>query len=113
MSSAYNNKTRHISHAEQIINALHADYPDWVTSGELIELTQSRNIQARLQAVRSRYGDAVEVMHLPEEAAYRLDPNAPEVADAMMKRIFIPADGLTAEDVKNIRAFADSLRLVY
>jgi hypothetical protein len=103
MSSTYyhNGQSTHRSHAEKIANHLKASYPRWVPTTELIEVTSSMNIQARITQVRDNYGDThLECRHMTNEAFYRLHPDAPRLPAFTRdrKRMMVPCKGLTDED---------------
>lgn len=107
----YKNTSRHKSHADIIIDELRSRYPAWVDTSELVELTQSMNIQARLGTVRDRYGKGLEVHHGSEEACYRLSPDAQQLdTPRRPKRIVIDAAYLDDDAIRRIRQYADALR---
>jgi hypothetical protein len=103
MSSTYyhNGQSTHRSHAEKIANHLKASYPRWVPTTELIEVTSSMNVQARITQVRDNYGDThLECRHMTNEAFYRLHPDAPRLPAFTRdrKRMMVPCKGLTEDD---------------
>jgi hypothetical protein len=112
MSSTYyhNGRSKHRSHADQITAHLKECYPRWVPTTELIEVTSSMNIQARITQVRDVYGHtALECSHRSEEAYYRLSPLAPRlpVTKKNRKRMMVPCEGLSDHDKSVITDFAD------
>lgn len=103
MSSTYyhNGQSKHRSHADKIADHLKEEYPRWVPTTELIEITSSMNIQARITQVRDNFGDSyLECRHMTNEAFYRLHPDAPRLPAFTRdrKRMMVPCKGLTDGD---------------